>query len=117
MKRRADGRFQKRITLPNGKSKFLYSSAKSERAAVADFNRQMLALEAERIQSMNFDRVAEAWADDRFPTIQHNTQKLYNTCKNEAVNYFGDVPMGDITTSKIKAYLDMLTQKSYSKKP
>lgn len=116
MKRRADGRFQKRITLPNGKSKVLYSSANSEREAVKNFNRQMLTLEAERIKSMNFDRVAEAWAEERFRNIQHNTLKLYRTCMNEALNYFGDIPISDISVNMVKLYIDMLTKKEYSKK-
>ena len=116
MKRRADGRFQKRITLQNGKSKLLYSSAKTEREAIKDFNRQMLTLESERIQSMNFDRVAKEWAEERFPNIQHNTQKLYKTCKNEAVRYFDNTPITEITAGRIKLYLNMLAKKTYSKK-
>lgn len=88
MKRRADGRFQKRITLPTGKSKVLYSTAKTEREAVKDFNRQMLALEAEQKQSMNFNRVAETWSDERFPNLQNNTLKQYIPCKKDAVSFF-----------------------------
>ena len=34
MKKRSDGRYQKRITLPNGKTKLLYSSANTEREAI-----------------------------------------------------------------------------------
>lgn len=116
MKKRADGRFQKRITLPNGKSKLLYSNAKTEREAVKDFNRQMLTLEAEHMQSMNFDRVADAWADERFRNIQHNTIKSYRTCKTEALNYFGSVPITEISVNMVKLYLDMLEKKEYSKK-
>lgn len=116
MKRRADGRFQKRITLPNGKSKLLYSSASSEREAIKDFNRQMLSLEAERKNSMNFDSVAEAWANERFPTVQNNTLKQYIPCKREAVNYFGNIPIDEVTPTRIKSYLDMLNSKRYSKK-
>lgn len=116
MKKRADGRFQKRITLENGKSKLLYSSANSEREAVKDFNRQMLALETEHIKSMNFDRVAEAWADERFPTLQNNTLKQYYPCKNEAVSFFMDAPIAEISAMRIKSYLDMLANKGFAKK-
>ena len=45
MKRREDGRFQKRVTLPDGTVKYLYSNASNERLAVKDFNEQMLNLE------------------------------------------------------------------------
>lgn len=116
MKRRADGRFQKRITLPNGKSKLLYSSASSEREAIKDFNRQMLNLEAEHKNSMNFDSVAEAWADERFPTLQNNTISSYRACKNEAVNYFGNTSIIDISANNIKMYIEMLTKCGYAKK-
>lgn len=116
MKRRADGRFQKKITLPNGNAKFLYSSATTEREAIKDFNRQMLTLETERINSLNFDSIAEAWADERFPTVQNNTLKQYRPCKAEAVNYFGDIPIAEISAAKIKSYLEMLNRKGYSKK-
>lgn len=116
MKRRADGRFQKRITLSNGKTKLLYSSAGSEREAVKDFNRQMLTLENERRCSLNFDRVADAWANERFPTLQNNSLKLYRPCKKEAVDYFGDAPISEISASNVKAYLDLLNDKGFAKK-
>lgn len=116
MKKRKDGRYQKRITLPNGKSKLIYSSANTEREAIKDFNRQMLMFEAERQRSMNFNCVAEAWADERFPTLQYNTISSYKACMNEAVKYFGDVPVSEITSNNIKAYLDTLVKKSYAKK-
>lgn len=116
MKRRSDGRFQKRITLPNGRVKFLYSSASSEREATKDFNRQMLTLESEHQQLLNFDTVAQAWADEHFPTLQNNSLKLYRPCTNEAIAYFGNIPISEIQAPKIKLYLDMLTRKKFSKK-
>lgn len=116
MKRRADGRFQKRITLSNGKSKVLYSSASSEREAVKDFNRQMLELDEERRASLDFDRVAEAWSSERFPTLQNNSLKQYRPCLKEAVTHFGATPIADISVFGIKGYLDMLNAKGYAKK-
>lgn len=117
MKKRPDGRWQKRITLPNGKSKLLYSSAKNEREAIKDFNRQMLTLEEAHRLSMNFDRVAEAWADEHFPTLQNNTIPSYTVSKREAVAFFGNKPVGEITSTNVKAYLEHLaTKKKYAKK-
>lgn len=116
MKKRADGRYQKRITLPNGKSKLLYSTANTEREAVKDFNRQMLALEDEHEKSLNFDSVAEQWATEHFPTLEHNTLKSYRPSKNAAIDYFGDTPIAKITAENIKKYLNYLTKKAYAKK-
>lgn len=116
MKKRPDGRYQKRITLPNGKTKLLYSSANTEREAIKDFNRQMLELEETRQRSLNFDSVADAWSKERFPTLQNNSLKQYKPCKREAVVFFGNIPIVDITAIQIKSYLDMLGNKGYSKK-
>lgn len=116
MKQRADGRWQKKITLSNGKAKFLYSTAKTEREATKDFNKQMLALEEEHRISMNFDRVAEAWAEERFPTLQNNTISSYTKSKKEAVEYFKQTPVADITSTNAKAYIDYLVRKNYAKK-
>lgn len=35
---------------------------------------------------------------------------------NEAINYFGDIPIAEISVNMVKLYLDMLAKKSYSKK-
>lgn len=116
MKKRSDGRYQKRITLPNGKTKVLYSNAKNEREAIKDFNRQMLMLEEEHKKSLNFDNVAKAWANERFEKVQNNTLKQYIPCKNEAVNYFGDTPISEISINQIKAYLTHLEDRGLAKK-
>lgn len=116
MKKRSDGRYQKRITLPNGKSKLLYSSANSEREAIKDFNRQMLTLEAEHEKSLNFDSVATEWASHHFPTLQNNSLKLYRPCTKAAIEYFGDTPMAEITSEDVSLYLDHLSKLGYSKK-
>lgn len=116
MKKRADGRYQKRITLPNGKSKLLYSTANTEREAVKDFNRQMLALEDEHEKSLNFDSVAEQWATEHFPNLQNNSLKLYRPGKNAAIEFFEDMPIGNITSADVKEYLNELTAKAYAKK-
>lgn len=116
MKKRADGRYQKRITLPNGKSKLLYSTANTEREAVKDFNRQMLALEDEHEKSLNFDSVAEQWATEHFPTLELNTLKSYKPSLQQAIEYFDTTPIADIEVTDITAYIDDLKKKDYAKK-
>lgn len=116
MKKRADGRFQKRITLPNGKSKLLYSTANTEREAVKDFNRQMLALEDEHEKSLNFDSVAEQWATEHFPTLQNNTLISYKISLKRAKEYYEDTPIKEIKAEDIKKYIDWLTKQQYARK-
>ena len=45
MKKRKDGRYCKKVILPDGSAKYFYSSAKSEREANKDFNKQILQYE------------------------------------------------------------------------
>ena len=54
MKRRADGRFQKRVTMPDGTYKMLYSRASSERLANKDFTDQLLRLKEKERNSSSF---------------------------------------------------------------
>ena len=69
MKKRSDGRYCKKVTLPNGKQKYLYSSASSEREANKDFNKQMLALDTEEKEKSKFCKVSDAWAAEHFPKL------------------------------------------------
>ena len=116
MKKRADGRFQKRITLPNGKSKLLYSSANTEREAIKDFNRQMLALEEEKKKASTFESVARRWEAEHFPTLQINTLKSYKVSLKQAINFFTDTPIDEIEHDDIMEYIVSLKRKDYSKK-
>ena len=116
MKRRADGRYQKRITLPNGKSKLLYSSANTEREAIKDFNRQMLALEEEKKKASTFESVAKRWESEHFPTLQINTLKSYKVSLKQAINFFTDTPIDEIEHDDIMEYIASLKRKDYAKK-
>ena len=64
MKQRADGRWQKKIKLPNGKTKTLYSTASTERLAMKDFNNQMLRLDIDKKASAKFEKIAQSWNDE-----------------------------------------------------
>ena len=115
MKRRADGRWQKRITLPSGKSKLLYSTARTEKAAIQDFNAQLLNFKQEAEDSLLFENIAEKWMEHH-RKIQNNTAKGYRPCYNAAVNYFKGQPISGIKPIHIMQYMDSLEAKGYSKK-
>lgn len=117
MKRRADGRFQKRITLPNGKTKYLYSSAKTERAAVIDFNRQMLTLEEERMSKYLFSHIAEEWNGEYRERISDiNYRKNTRAAYNRIAEYFTDYYIEEMTAPVINQFFSKLTLMKYGKK-
>lgn len=116
MKRRSDGRWQKRITLPNGKKKTLYSNAANERLAQKDFTEQIMHLQKEERVSAYFSSVAEAWSEDAFPKLQNNSLKLYRAGLKAAIDYFGDTPIADIKPLHVQGYIDYLLSLKYAAK-
>lgn len=117
MKRRADGRFQKRITLPDGKSKLLYSSAKSEREAMKDFNRQMLTLEADYKSKFLFNKIADEWnADYRKRISEINYKKNTNAAYNRIVKHFDGIYIEDLTAATVNQFVNKLVLMNLGKK-
>lgn len=117
MKRRPDGRFQKRITLPNGKSKFLYSSANSEREAVKDFNRQMLALETDYKNKYLFSNVADEWNTEYRKRISDiNYRKNTKAAYNRIIEYFDGYYIEDMTAPAINQFINSLALLKLGKK-
>ena len=116
MKKRADGRYAKKIKLLDGTTKFRYSSAPSERAAIRDFNEQMQKLEQEHKNLSRFVNIADLWASEHFPKLQNNTLKMYKVGLKEAKEYFKASYIETIKPAHIKKYLDYLTAKNYAAK-
>lgn len=116
MKKRADGRYQKKITLPNGKRKMLYSNAANERLAAKDFNTQIMHLEKEVKAAGTFSSIAEEWSEDAFPKLQNNSLKLYKPGLAAAIDYFGDTPIADIKPLNVQLYADYLLSRKYAVK-
>lgn len=117
MKRRTDGRWQKKVTLPNGKSKILYSSASNEKLAVKDFNEQLMCLKLKEKEKLLFKNVADEWNDEyrsRITDINYNKNTRF---KYEAiVNHFGEYDIHDITPTIIHQYINKLIKQQYSHK-
>lgn len=116
MKKRADGRYQKKITLEDGSKKTLYSTAANERLAQKDFTDQILRLEKKKKNSRLFSSFAEEWAEEHFPKVQNNTLKSYKSGYKSAVDYFGDIPIDQIKPITVQRYVDMLIRKKFSPK-
>ncbi len=116
MKKRKDGRYQKKITLPDGKTKFLYSSASNEKMAVKDFNEQMLNIERKRVNDLLFKNVADEWEDEHFPRLQNNSLKAYKPALASARDFFENFNITEIKSIHIQQYLDQLIKKGYAAK-
>lgn len=116
MKRRPDGRWQKRITLSDGRSKLFYSSAKTERLAIADFNRQMLEYDNSVKNKNFFKTVAENWEDETFDNLENNSLKVYRPALRECIDFFGDKTVQEISPSDVKNFVTSYEKRGYAQK-
>lgn len=116
MKQRKDGRWVKKITLPNGKSKYFYSTENTERKAAADIAQQLLMYGEKQERGKLFQNVAEEWSDKHFPTLQENTLKQYRAAKKDVVDYFRDYHIADIKPPHVNAMIAALVSDGYAHK-
>lgn len=116
MKQRADGRWVKKITLPNGKPKYFYSTELTERKANADIAQQLLLYQENQENGMLFQNIAEQWEDKHFPTLQENTLKQYRAAKKDVVAYFKDYPITSIKPAHVNAMISQLASDGYAQK-
>lgn len=117
MKKRSDGRWQKKITLPNGKIKVLYSSANTERQAVKDFNDQLLNLEMQQKKASLFSSVADSWnCDYRSRISEINYRKATKSTYEKILSQFGTNYVNEITPNDIHNYITSLVNQKYSQK-
>lgn len=117
MKRRPDGRWQKRVTLTNGEGKSLYSTAKSERGATADFNRQLLELEKQLRDRMLFKNIAGEWNTEYRKRISDiNYRKNTRAAYNRIVEYFSDYYIQDMKAPEVNRFIKRLALQEFGKK-
>lgn len=103
MKKRADGRYRKTITIDGIKRSFY---GKSER----EVNRKILEFEREKEQGRPFSKVADEWWEDAYDQIAENSVRNYKVAYRRAVEYFGDMSVNDITPRAITMYLTSLAR-------
>ena len=118
MQKRKDGRYQKKITLPNGKAKYFYSTAKNEREAEKDFNKQLLSFQQEKTAGKRFSAIAEEWNKEyreRNPDISYN--KNIRAPYERTLEYFSHITdIENLSASDVNAYVNYLVLRGYSKK-
>lgn len=117
MKQRKDGRWQKKITLLNGKTKTLYSSAATERLAVKDFNEQMMQIEQKEKDSLSFVSVADKWNSEYREKISDiNYRRGPKASYERIVEHFEDYSISEITPTEIHKYINLLIRQGFSHK-
>ena len=117
MKRRADGRWQKRIKLPDGTSRVIYSTATTERGANKDFNEQMLQLEIARKSATLFRHIAEEWnAEYRARISDINYRKATKSTYDKVLKYFANEYIEEITAQDIHRYITKLIKQEFGQK-
>lgn len=117
MKKRADGRYCKKVKLPDGTQKYFYSTAKTEREAVKDFNRQLMEYEQSKQKGESFAKVAEKWNAEyreRISDINYRTNS--KAPYNRILEYFKQYQICDITAVEVNQFINFLILKNYAKK-
>lgn len=118
MKQRSDGRWVKKVTLPNGKQKYFYSTARTEREAVKDINSQLLSFSEKEEDLHSFYSIAEKWNDEYRNRISDiNYRKNTSAAYDRILEYFK--PFGsikNITMAQLNSFLGTLIAQGYYKK-
>ena len=118
MKKRADGRFVRTVTI-NGKRKMFYSSEPTEKKAERDIMRQMVEFEAkqqEKAKGKTFQEVADEWEEEHYKHLQWQTEHRYKSLVARLTDYFNDIYIRDITAKNIDIFLDNMAHNQFSTK-
>ena len=120
MKKRADGRFVRTVTI-NGKRKMFYSSELTEKKAERDIMRQMVEFEAkqqEKAKGKTFQEVADEWDNEyREKVSDINYNKNTRAAYNRIIEYFGDTKLlSEINAKEINTFIGYLIGLNYYKK-
>lgn len=117
LKRRADGRFQKKVTLPDGTVKYLYSSAANERLANKDFNEQLMSIELKTKKKSLFTVIADEWNTEYRERISDiNYRKNTSAAYNRIVEYFEGYYIEEMTAPVINKFIRHLALLKFGKK-
>lgn len=117
MKRRPDGRFQKKVTLPDGTVKYLYSSAANERLAIKEFNEQLMNIEVEVKKTHLFTSIAEQWNKEYREQISDiNYRKGARASYNRIIKYFPKLYIEEMTAPVVNKFIKHLVNLDFGRK-
>lgn len=113
MKKRADGLYQKQVTIETSEGKKRISFyGKSP----AEINKKVLAYKGEVKKGPTFATVAESWWESHEKTLEHNTIHGYKAAIEESKSFFKDVRIAEITPRDINSYIAQYVAKDFAQK-
>lgn len=115
MKQRKDGRWVK-VKKINGENKSFYSSAKTEKAALKDIERQMIEYSQELARTKSFREIAELWKEEHQAQISYKTWQGYNAHYNRALAEFHENKINEIEASDVQLFVNRLAKKGFAYK-
>lgn len=105
MKKRSDGRYVKKVD-----GKFFYG--KTER----EVYKKILEYSEKKATGYTFKEVADQWWEIEVEQLSPSTVRGYHNSTKRAVEFFGDLPIAEITTADITKYLHRIARQGFSKK-
>ncbi len=116
MKRRADGRYLKIITV-NGKKLYFYSRETTEKAAEKDIQAQLLRYREKEECGRLFKEIANEWSEIKRNELAPMVwEKSYNASFDRIVKHFNGEYIKSITARDIDYFIKGLAFKRYSQK-
>jgi len=116
MKKRADGRFCKKIKTPDGKVKYFYSSESTSAKAERDIQQQLLEYTVKEEKGKLLREVAKEWQEHHYKNVTYNTAERYDLYVNALNAYFADERIKEITAIDLEHFMQYLSTRSYSSK-
>lgn len=104
MKKRADGRYQKGVTIrqPDGSTKVVVVYGKTQ----TELYRKAAALNRRSLKGATFEEVADEWLETRADEYSPNTiNRSYINHQKRAIREFGDIQIRDITAPRLSGFI------------
>lgn len=116
MKKRADGRFCKKVKMPDGTTKYFYSSESTEIRAERDIQKQLLNYSVKEEKGKLLKQVTEEWQEHHYTTVTYATAERYDLYINVLNDYFAEKYIKEITAIDLEHFMQFLSIKQYSSK-
>lgn len=115
--KRKDGRWSKKVTLPDGTVKYFYSSESTERKAEKDITQKMIAFQKDAERRHTFRAIAADWENEYRERVSDiNWNKTVRATYNKIVEYFKSYSIEEITAQNVNMYLAIVIGDNFSKK-
>lgn len=111
LKKRSDGRYQKKITDPKTK-KTIYFYGKTEK----EINQKILAYTGKIENGISFSELSEQWWNEASPKLATQSISTYKPALKRLQEHFHDKSIKDIRAVEILSFLSILVKKGYAQK-